>query len=46
MTLQPGENQVMDNIFLAGDALMNGSLNAAMESGCIAAKSMLEKRRE
>ena len=44
MTLQPGENQVMDNIFLAGDALMNGSLNAAMESGRIAAKSLLEKR--
>ena len=46
MTLQPGENQVMDNIFIAGDALMNGSLNAAMESGRIAAKSLLEKRKE
>lgn len=44
MTLQSGENQVMDNIFLAGDTLMNGSLNAAMESGRIAAKSLLEKR--
>ena len=44
MTLQPGENQVMDNIFLAGDTLMNGSLNAAMESGRIASKSLLEKR--
>lgn len=46
MTVQPGENQVMDNIFLAGDALMNGSLNAAMESGRIAAKTLLEKRKE
>ena len=46
MTLQAGENQVMDNIFLAGDTLMNGSLNAAMESGRIAAKSLLEKRKE
>ena len=46
MTLQPGENQVMDNIFIAGDALMNGSLNAAMESGRIAAKTLLEKRKE
>ena len=46
MTIQAGENQVMDNIFIAGDALMNGSLNAAMESGRIAAKSLLEKRKE
>ena len=46
MTIQSGENQVMDNIFLAGDALMNGSLNAAMESGRIAAKSLLENRKE
>ena len=42
MTLQPGENQVMDNIFIAGDTLMNGSLNAAMESGRIAARSIQE----
>ena len=46
MIVQPAENQVMDNIFLAGDALMNGSLNAAMESGRIAAQSLLEKRKE
>ena len=46
MTVQSSENQVMDNIFLAGDALMNGSLNAAMESGYIAEKSLLEKRKE
>ena len=46
MTVQPGENQVMDNVFIAGDALMNGSLNAAMESGRIAARSLLEKRKE
>ena len=42
MTVQPGENQVMDNVFIAGDALMNGSLNAAMESGRIAARSIQE----
>ncbi len=46
MTVQPTENKVMDNIFIAGDALMNGSLNAAMESGRIAAKTLLEKRKE
>ena len=46
MTVQPTENKVMDNIFIAGDALMNGSLNAAMESGRIAAKSLLDKRKE
>ena len=46
MTLQPVKNQVMDNIFIAGDALMNGSLNAAIESGRIASKSLLEKRKE
>ena len=45
MTVQKGDNQVMDNVFLAGDSLMNGSLNAAMESGCIAAKTLLEKRK-
>ena len=46
MTVQPTENKVMDNIFIAGDALMNGSLNAAMKSGRIAAKTLLEKRKE
>ena len=45
MTVQKGDNQVMDNVFLAGDSLMNGSLNAAMESGCIAVKTLLEIRK-
>lgn len=45
MTVQKGENQVMDNIFLAGDSLMNSSSNAAMESGRLAAKALLEKRK-
>ena len=44
MTLQQEDIQVMDNIFLAGDATMNGSLNAAMESGRLAAKALLEKK--
>jgi len=44
MTVQKEEVEVMDNIFLAGDSLMNGSLNAAMESGRLAAKALLEKR--
>ena len=44
-TVQQEENQVSDNIFLAGDSLMNGSLNAAMESGRLAAKALLKKRK-
>lgn len=40
MTLQPGENQIMENVFIAGDALLNGSLNAAMESGRLAARAI------
>ena len=44
MTVQGEENQLKDNIFLAGDSLMNGSLNAAMESGRLAAEALLEKR--
>lgn len=46
MTVQHGKNEVLDNVFLAGDALMNGSLNAAMESGRLAAKALLKKRKE
>jgi protoporphyrinogen oxidase len=44
MTLQPSESQVLDNVFLAGDHLLNGSLNAAMESGRQAAIGLLQKR--
>lgn len=43
-TAQASASNVMDNIFLAGDYLFNGSLNAAMESGRLAAKGIMEKR--
>lgn len=36
-SLQPGENRAHDKVFVAGDSLLNGSLNAAMESGRLAA---------
>ena len=42
-TMQPNENQLSENIFLAGDTLLNGSLNAAMESGQLAAKALIEQ---
>ncbi len=42
-TVQPSESQMLENVFLAGDHLLNGSLNAAMESGRLAAKALLEK---
>jgi protoporphyrinogen oxidase len=45
MTAQPSENQVLENVFLAGDHLLNGSLNAAMESGRIAAMGILKRRK-
>jgi len=44
MTAQPIESQVQENVFLAGDYLFNGSLNAAMESGRIAAQGVIQKR--
>lgn len=44
MTSQPIESEVGENIFLAGDYLFNGSLNAAMESGRLAAKGIIQKR--
>jgi hypothetical protein len=43
MTAEPSESKLTDNIFLAGDYLFNGSLNAAMESGRLAAQGILEK---
>jgi protoporphyrinogen oxidase len=43
MTAQPSETKVVDNVFLAGDYLYNGSLNAAMESGRIAAVGLMQK---
>ncbi len=44
MTTAPSESQLTDHIFLAGDILFNGSLNAAMESGRLAALGILEKK--
>ena len=44
MTTAPSESQLTDHIFLAGDVLFNGSLNAAMESGRLAALGILEKK--
>ena len=44
MTIQPSESQVLENVFLAGDYLLNGSLNAAMESGRVAAQGIIQKR--
>jgi len=43
-TAQPSECQVLDNVFLAGDYLFNGSLNAAMESGRLAAEGLIRKK--
>ena len=45
MSTQPSEAQVLDNVFMAGDYLFNGSLNAAMESGRLAAEGLIEKRK-
>ena len=44
MTLPHHETEVLENVFIAGDSLLNASLNAAMESGRLAAKGILEKR--
>jgi protoporphyrinogen oxidase len=43
MTIQLNETQLLENIFLAGDTLLNGSLNAAMESGQLAAKALIKQ---
>jgi len=43
-TSEPSASQLTENIFLAGDVLFNGSLNAAMESGRLAATGLLEKK--
>jgi len=39
--MQPSETKLTDTIFLAGDQLLNGSLNAAMTSGENAAISLI-----
>lgn len=40
----PSETQLTESIFLAGDTTLNGSLNAAMLSGELAAKAIHEKQ--
>lgn len=40
--LMPSETRLTENVFLAGDYLLNASLNAAMMSGEMAAKGVLE----
>jgi len=42
-TLSPSETQLTDSLFLAGDTMLNGSLNAAMHSGELAAQAVHEK---
>jgi hypothetical protein len=44
MSAEPSNSQLTENIFLAGDVMYNGSLNAAMESGRSAALGLIEKR--
>lgn len=44
MSAEPSSSQLTENIFLAGDVMYNGSLNAAMESGRLAALGLIEKR--
>ena len=41
--IHPTETQLTESIFIAGDTTLNGSLNAAMLSGEIAAKAIHEK---
>ena len=41
-SMAPSETQLKDTIFLAGDHLLNGSLNAAMMSGEKAAQGIIE----
>ncbi|MGB3607478.1 FAD-dependent oxidoreductase [Psychroserpens sp.] len=40
-TISPTETQLKPTIFLAGDQLLNGSLNAAMRSGELAAEGLI-----
>lgn len=42
-TLSPSETQLTDVVFMAGDTMLNGSLNAAMHSGELAAEAVHEK---
>jgi protoporphyrinogen oxidase len=40
-SILPSATRIQDNIYLAGDHLLNGSLNAAMASGRAAAQAVL-----
>lgn len=44
MTASAETNRPFENVFLAGDYLLNGSLNAAMESGRLAAMGLIESK--
>jgi phytoene dehydrogenase-like protein len=41
---EPNESEILPNVHLAGDTLFNGSLNAAMQSGQLAAQGFIEKQ--
>jgi predicted NAD/FAD-dependent oxidoreductase len=41
--LDPTETQLTENVYLAGDHLSNGSLNAAMLNGKAAAQAVIDK---
>jgi phytoene dehydrogenase-like protein len=41
--IQPSSLRINDSIFVCGDHLLNGSINAAMKSGRLAAESILSK---
>lgn len=41
--VQPSETELLPNVFLAGDYMLYGSLNAAMQSGELAAEGLIEK---
>lgn len=42
-SINPSETQLTDTIFMAGDTMLNGSLNAAMLAGELAAQAVHEK---
>ena len=42
-SISPSETQLTDAIFMAGDTMLNGSLNAAMLAGELAAEAVHEK---
>lgn len=44
-TAEPSESEILPNVYLAGDYLYNGSLNAAMQSGQLAAHGFVAKQR-